>query len=304
MHIRMDWTGLKFDWNRARAFLVTAEEGSLSAAARALGTTQPTLGRQVAALEDELGVVLFERVGRGLSLTPSGLDLLEQMRAMGDAAQKFSLMASGRSQTIEGTITISAAQLAAVFRLPKIISKLRNKHPGINVEIIVDNAVSDLQRREADIAIRSFHPEQPNLISKKIRDVDIYFYGAQGYVEAIGYPKRPEDITGANFIGFDRNGTFLKALAQRGFTLTEDDFPLISSNQLLHWEMVKQGLGLAVFPQDIGDNEPGLVRVFPNIPPVITIPMCLVSHRELKTSRRVRLVFDLLAKELAKPFTR
>ncbi|MEQ8698792.1 MAG: LysR family transcriptional regulator, partial [Bauldia litoralis] len=82
----MDWRSVIFDWNRARAFLVTAEEGSLSAAARALGMTQPTLGRQVDALEAELGVVLFERVGRGLTLTPSGLDLLDHVRAMGEAA--------------------------------------------------------------------------------------------------------------------------------------------------------------------------------------------------------------------------
>ena len=87
MHICMDWRSVRFDWNRARAFLVTAEEGSLSAAARALGMAQPTLGRQVEALQDELGVVLFERTGRGLELTPSGLELLEHVRTMGEAAR-------------------------------------------------------------------------------------------------------------------------------------------------------------------------------------------------------------------------
>ena len=90
---------MAFDWNRARAFLATAEEGSLSAAARALGLTQPTLGRQVAALEEELGIVLFERVGRSLALTQSGIELLDHVRAMGEAANRISLTASGRSQT-------------------------------------------------------------------------------------------------------------------------------------------------------------------------------------------------------------
>ena len=96
----MDWRGIKFDWNRARAFLVTAEDGSLSAAARALGMAQPTLGRQVDALAEELGVVLFERVGRGLSLTPSGLERLDNARVVGEAANGMSLAAAGQSQSI------------------------------------------------------------------------------------------------------------------------------------------------------------------------------------------------------------
>src|SRR6186713_1703226 len=106
---RMDWRSVNFDWNRARAFLVTAEEGSLSAAARALGLAQPTLGRQVSALEEELGIALFERIGRGLRLTAGGLDLVEHVRTMADAANRLSLTASGRSQTIEGPITVTAS---------------------------------------------------------------------------------------------------------------------------------------------------------------------------------------------------
>ena len=114
----MDWNLLKFDWNRARAFLVTAEEGSLSAAARALRMAQPTLGRQVEALERELNVVLFQRVGRGLELTPSGLELLDHVRRMGEAANDFSLAAIGQSQTIEGNISISTSEVYAALLLP------------------------------------------------------------------------------------------------------------------------------------------------------------------------------------------
>ena len=121
----MDWRAVKFDWNRARAFLVTAEEGSLSAAARALNMNQPTLGRQVSSLERELGVALFERAGRGLELTPSGLDLLEHVRAMGDAATNLSLAATGQSDSLEGSICITATEAMAAFDLPPIIHKLR-----------------------------------------------------------------------------------------------------------------------------------------------------------------------------------
>ena len=107
----MKWQTVSFDWNQARAFLVTVEEGSLTAAARALGLTQPTLGRQVAALEDSLGVTLFDRVGRSLRLTPSGLELLDHVRSMGDAAGRVSLTASGQSQTVEGQVCITASDL-------------------------------------------------------------------------------------------------------------------------------------------------------------------------------------------------
>jgi len=157
----MDWRAVKFDWNRARAFLVTAEEGSLSAAARALGMAQPTLGRQVDALEAELDVVLFERVGRGLELTPSGLELLEHVRSMGEAANRVSLTAAGQSQSIEGTICIAASETYAAILLPPILVKLRRLEPGIHIEIVASSKPSDLRRREADIAIRNFAPSGP-----------------------------------------------------------------------------------------------------------------------------------------------
>ena len=167
MHICMDWRSITFDWNRARAFLVTAEEGSLSAAARALGMTQPTLSRQVSALEQELGVALFERVGRGFELTPTGQSLIEHVRAMGDAASYLSLAASGKSESLDGNICITAPESTAVFILPPIIQRLRKAEPGIAIELLASSKVSDLKRREADIAIRAFRPTELDLIAKK-----------------------------------------------------------------------------------------------------------------------------------------
>ena len=143
----MDWRSVKFDWNYARAFLITVEEGSLSAAARALGVSQPTLSRQVSGLEDELGVALFERGGKGLELTPSGMDLVEHVKAMGLAASSFSLAASGKANTIEGNICLSATEVTCAFVLPRILKKLRQAYPGIHVELIASNETSDLRRR-------------------------------------------------------------------------------------------------------------------------------------------------------------
>ena len=293
----MDWRAIRFDWNRARAFLVTAEEGSLSAAARALGMAQPTLGRQVDALEAELGVILFERVGRGFTLTPSGLDLLDHVRAMGDAANRVSLSAAGHSQSIEGTVCIAASEVHAAFLLPPILAKLRQLQPGIDIEIVTSSKASDLRRREADIAIRNFRPTEPDLVGRKIRDLPARLYATPAYLDRIGNPRLPYDLRHADFISIDNSGAFLKGLNALGLNLTERNFPIFTENYLVMWELVKHGLGIGILDGTIGDAEPLVRRALPDLEPLV-FPVWLVSHRELNTSRRVRAVFDLLAEAL------
>ncbi|TAG75046.1 MAG: LysR family transcriptional regulator, partial [Burkholderiales bacterium] len=170
------------DWNQLRAFLETADTGSLSAAARKLGLTQPTLSRQVAAIEQSMGVTLFERVGKAMVLTSTGLDLLEHARAMGSAADALSLVATGRSQAVGGVVSVSATDILASRILPPLVRRLREKAPGIAVEVITTDSLSDLQRREADIAIRHVKPAQPDLIARLVRDVDAYFYASEAWV--------------------------------------------------------------------------------------------------------------------------
>lgn len=296
--ICMDWKSVDFDWNRARAFLVTAEEGSLSAAARALGMTQPTLGRQVTALESELDVALFERGGRGLELTPSGLELLEHVRLMGDAASKLSLTATGQSMSVEGSVCISATEVMAAFTLPPILKKLRQQEPGIEIELIASNSSSDLKRREADIAIRSFQPTQLDLIARKIRSHNFYLYASSDYLRSIGNPTSPAGFNNANFMGMDRSDMMINALKQYGFELSRRNFPVITEHHLVLWEMVKHGLGISFMSKNIGDSEPLVERILPNLEPY-TDQVWLVAHRELKTSRRIRIVYDFLVSELA-----
>ena len=298
MHFCMDWKSIKFDWNRARAFLVTAEEGSLSAAARAMGMTQPTLGRQVDALERELGVTLFQRLGRGLVLTPGGYELLVHVKAMGDAAGKVSLNAFGQSQSIEKTICISASETYAAMLLPSIIAKLRIIEPKIRIEIVASHQTSDLRRREADIAIRNFRPTEPDLVAKKIKDVPAHLYATPKYIESIGNPKNSNELCTADFINISSGDTFMNALNATGFNLTQSNFPVVTENYLVMWEFVKQGLGIGILDGNIGDAEPRVERVLPDHDPMI-FPIWLVAHRELNTNRGIRVVFDLLAKELA-----
>lgn len=299
----MDRRAIRFDWNRARAFLVTAEEGSFSAAGRALAIAQPTIGRQVAGLEEELGVALFERVGSALVLTAAGMDLLEHVRAMGDAATRVSLTAAGQSLSVEGTVCITASELIAAHVMPPIIARLRREHPGIEIEIVASNTARDLQRREADIAIRNFMPTQPELVAKKIADRDARLYASPAYLERIGNPTSPADLANAEFFGFDRTDRMIGGLRALGLELTAKNFPIVTNNHLVQWELAKEGVGICIVMDEVGDAEPRVRRVLPDFPP-LQVPVWLATHRELRTSRRIRVVFDLLAEALADPPTR
>ncbi len=290
---------MRFDWNRARAFLVTAEEGSLSAAARALGMTQPTLGRQVDALEQELDVSLFERIGKRLVLTESGLDLLEHVRAMGSAANEFALAASGRSQTLEGAVRITAGDMFAGHVLPPILADIRARWPGIAVDVVATNVPQDLRRREADIAIRTFRPEQPELFARKVNEMTGTLYAATSYLERIGRPQSLAELSLADFIGFDRKPGLVDFLNARGLEVSQANFPFVCDNQLVQWALVKQGLGVGVQADNIAAAEPLVEPAYPGFD-VVPFPIWVVSHREVHTSKRVRVVFDLLVEQLGK----
>ncbi|MBV1911707.1 MAG: LysR family transcriptional regulator [Kangiellaceae bacterium] len=291
------WNAIKFDWNHAKALFVTVQEGSLSAAARALGMTQSTLSRQVSALERDLGVVLFERIGRGLELTPVGLQLLEHAEAMTDAAIGLSRSATGNNRSVEGSVCISATETTAMYQLPSAIKKLREIHPGIKIELIASNFASDLKRREADIAIRAFRPSQPDLIARKIKDLNYGLYAAKEYFSSIGKPTTVEQVTGAEFIGFDQTTRFIDILSENGLTLSKDQFKVLTEHTIVNWAMVKAGLGIGVTLQTIGELDKKLCRILPTLELPVG-ELWLVAHRELKNNHRIRVVWDFLIEEL------
>jgi DNA-binding transcriptional LysR family regulator len=286
------------DWNQLKAFLQTAQTGSLSAAARKLGLSQPTLSRKVAAIEQQMGVTLFERVGKAMVLTPTGLDLLEHARAMGSAAEALGMAASGRSQAVGGVVSVSATDAVATYLLPPIVQRLRAQEPGIVVEVIASNAISDLLRREADIAIRHVQPGQPDLIARLVREAQAHFYASEEWVRTHGHPRNGEDAAQLPFVGSDRNGQYLGYLRQHGLNVTEENFSCYSDHTVAHWALVRQGMGIGAMVDQIARDTPGIVRVLDDVPPV-RFPIWLVTHRELRTSRRIRVVFEALAEGLS-----
>ena len=297
MHFRMNWKSINFDWNQVRSFLATVEKGSFSAAARVLDQTQPTVGRQVAALEEALGVLLFERVGKSLNLTTAGAEILVHVRDMADTASRISLTATSQAQTIEGQVRITASDLMSAYQLPPIIKQLRVAAPRLDIEVVAANDLRDIQRREADIAIRHVRPTQPDLIAKLVANVKAHFYAAPSFLDQVGRPRNEEELAKLDFVGFGEVSVMVNYLQEAGIAVTEDNFLLSSKNGIVAWEMVRRGLGICVMSEDIANLTPGVERVLPNREP-FTFPVWLATHSELHTARRIRLVFDLLAEQL------
>lgn len=288
---------MNIDWNRARAFLATAEAGSLSAAARKLALTQPTLSRQVAALEAELGVTLFERIGKKLVLTEAGGSLLEHARAMGEAALAMTFAASGRAQAIEGRVTVSATDGYAAYVLPEILPRIRREAPQVTLLILASNSLSDLQRREADIAIRHVRPEGDTLIGRLVRESTASLYASRSWIARNGHPATLADIAAHDFIGFEQSERFAGFMRGMGTRATVDGFRLVSESSVAVWEMAKRGLGVCLMSREIAARTEGMVGLFPALD-APRFPVWLVTHRELRTSRRIRLVYEILAEEL------
>jgi DNA-binding transcriptional LysR family regulator len=293
----MNWASITFDWNQARAFLVTAETGSFSAAARALQLTQPTVGRQVAGLELALDVTLFERIGRTLSLTPAGEELLHHMRTMGEAATRASLVASGRAETVSGTVCISVTDILAHYVMPKIIEDLRRLAPQIRIDVLDSNDLSDLQRREADIAIRHVAPTQLDLISRKVREADGKLYASRLYLDRFGPINKVADVATAEFIGMGNDEELLSFFGRWNLPVTVANITTSSVHGGLVWQLARQGLGIAPMSNDIAEMCPDMVPVLPELTPV-PVPYWLTTHRELHNSKRIRLVYDHLAEAL------
>jgi DNA-binding transcriptional LysR family regulator len=299
----MSWENTNFDWNYAKAFMVAVEKGSFTSAAKELKISQTTLGRQITAFEEDLGMTLFLRGGnKTLELTESGHDLLEYVQVMADSAKKLSLRASGKTTTLEGIVRISASEAEAVYSLPRIVKKIRQTWPGIIVEIVASNKASNLEKREADIAIRNFKPKGQNLIIKQLKDTHAYLYASPGYLESINYTGGRGCLSGADVIvtpEIDEQSMLNILINSFKMNVTTKNLTVLTKNQSTYWELVKSGVGIGVMPSHIGDNEKTVVRVDKNSSPV-PFGNWIVAHSELNKNPRIRLVYDFIADEFQK----
>ncbi|MCF1744997.1 LysR family transcriptional regulator [Paradevosia shaoguanensis] len=286
------------DWSLWRSFAAVVETGSLSAAARELGLSQPTLGRHVEALEQSLGVVLFERTLTGFKPTETALRLYEPVRGAQRALAEAALMAEGAQPGLNGTVRITASEVVSHFVLPQLLVPIRAQFPDIAIEIVPTDSAENLLLREADIAIRMFRPTQLELVTRKLGELPIVCCAHESYLARRGTPQTTEELYGHDLIGLDRSDLLIRAASGMGFALTRDDFRLRTDDQPLAWQLTRAGLGIAFAQQGLVETTPGMRALLPQLQ-IPALEVWLTTHRELFTSRRIRAIYDALGAALS-----
>lgn len=281
------------DWSHYRSFLAVLETGSLSAAARLLDLTQPTLARHIDALEAALGCQLFLRSPHGLAATDAAEALRPHAVSMAATAAALRRTASGIGATPQGTVRITASDVVGIEVLPPILADLRAHHPGIVVELALTDAVEDLLRRDADIAVRMVAPQQDALVARRVGDIPLGLFGHPDYLARKGIPGTVADLDRHDVIGYDKETPALRALAARMPAFRRNDFALRTDSNVAQLAAIRAGLGLGGAQVPLGARY-GLTRVLADIVD-LALPVWLVVHEDLKASPRCRVVFDALA---------
>jgi DNA-binding transcriptional LysR family regulator len=286
------------DWSQLQSFIAVAEHGSLSGAARARKSSQPTLSRHIAQLEQNIGARLFERSSSGVILTAKGSDLMAHASQMADAAAQLTLLTEGGSQTFAGTVRITASQIVATYLLPRVLTELHRIAPEIEIEVVASDDTENLLRREADIALRMYRPTQDDVIAQHLGDLTMGAYAAQSYIEHKGMPGELEDVVHHDVIGYDRSTLIIDGLRAFGLDVARSFFKFRSDDQVVCWQMVRSGFGIGFNQIAIGDADPAVRRVFKDTV-VGQLPIWLTAHPEVRSIPRIRKVYDHLKTVLA-----
>lgn len=292
-----------FDWSLVRAFLAVAETGSLSAAARHLSQSQPTLGRQIKQLEDQIGLRLFERQARGLELTETGESLLEPARAMRAAFGQLRLRAAGQDHKIQGTVRITASEVMAHHVLPQIIAQMRETEPNIQIELVPSDSSENLLFREADIAVRMYRSTQLDVITKQIGTVEMGIFAAKKYLAKHGTPERIEDLLNHTIVGYDRDDRIIVGMRDLGWPASRDFFDVRCDDQNTYWELVRAGCGVGFTQQPFANVDPLIQRVLPEVE-LPTLPIWLAAPEVMRSTPRIKRVWDMLEEGISTVFAR
>ena len=286
-----------FDWALVKSFVAVLDAGSLMGAARRMRAQQPTLSRHIAELELQLGAPLFERTGRGVSPTATGLAIAEAARQMEEGAGALARSLAKSRDATTGTVRITTSQVAATWLLPPLLARLQQAEPGIAVELVASNQLSNLLRREADIAVRMVRPEQGSLVARKLAEVKIVAAAHQSYLDRAGTPRQPQELLAHRLIGYDRDDTILRGFAGKGLSLQRESFALRTDDQVAYGRLVATGAGIGFVAQYNIRHWPGVVALLPQLG-IPALPCWLAVHREIRGNRLVRSVFDFLAEAI------
>lgn len=285
------------DWSLVQAFLAVAEAGSLSGAARVLGASQPTLGRQIKSLEQQLGAELFHRQARGFGLTTTGAELVMPAQTMRAAMQQISLTAAGQQAQLDGTVRITASVATSAWHLPEIIARIRRLEPAIAIELVPSDDTRNLLYREADIAVRMYRPTQLDLVTQHLGEITLGVFAAKSYLAAHGVPTSFDEVPDHVFVGYDTHADIIDGFAEMGITVDRDTFKVRCDDHVAYWELVRAGCGVGFGQASVGRADPLLEELMPDLP-MPTLPIWLTAHEAMRQTPRIRRVWDLLAEGL------
>jgi DNA-binding transcriptional LysR family regulator len=285
-------------WELLRTFLAVTRDGSLSGAARRLGLTQPTIGRHIEALEADLGLSLFTRSQRGLLATPAALELIPHAESMEVASAALSRAASGEAATERGTVRVTASEIMGCEVLPAILASFRHKHPGIVLELALTNRNKDLLRRDADIAVRMVRPTQNALVARRIGKSLINLYAHQSYVKTFGTPQSIAELDKHCLIGFDRDDHAFRSAGPLAKKITGYAFGFRCDSDVAQLAALRAGVGIGGCQVNIAKRTPKLVPVLAKAVQ-FELEVWIAMHEGLRSTHRVRLLFDHLARGLA-----
>jgi DNA-binding transcriptional LysR family regulator len=262
-----------------------------------LQSSQPTIGRHVAELEAQLGLVLFDRTGRGMTPTEAALRLADSARAMQSGADQLARSVVGSDRSASGTVRITASQPIACFVLPPLLAQMRVSLPEVQVELVASNAVSNLLRREADIAVRMVPPEQANVIARRVGNVALRACAHQEYLRRRGVPRHLADLLVHELIGGDRNDEIRKGFASLGYSVEREQFAFRTDDLIAIWQAVRAGLGIGFVSEHLIRTDHAVIPLLPKLK-IEPLPVWLAVHKQIRTSKRIRAVYDFLADAL------
>lgn len=289
---------VSINWTLYHSFLAVMEQGSLSGAARVLGSTQPTIGRHISELEKVLNVSLFVRTPTGFVPTDLAHALLPQAKHMESMAASMSRAAHRESDSIQGTVRLSASEIVGVELLPKVLAKLNQVYPKVLVELVVSDTPQDLLYREADIALRMFRPTQNALVTRLLGQVELGFFAHRQYLERQGTPQHFEELEDHTLIGFDTFADYMRSFADT-FPLPLDRrlFQYRADNSLAQLALIRAGVGIGMCQKQLVSEQDEMIPLFVG-QCSLSLEVWLTMHEDLKRNRACKAVFDFLGDEL------
>ncbi|APR54169.1 LysR family transcriptional regulator [Sphingomonas koreensis] len=285
-------------WDLYRSFAAVLRAGSLSGAARMLGMTQPSIARHVDALEDALGIDLFVRTQRGLSPTDAALRLRPYAESLEATAAALRRAVASDTDATAGTVRITASEIVGTEHLPAILTRVRQRHPALHVELVLSNAVDDLLQRHADIAVRMVEPVQQALVVRRAGAVEVGLHAHGRYLADREIPRSLAALSAHNLIGFDTETPMIRAVGARFPELNRAAFALRADSDIAQLAAIRAGFGIGFCQVQVARRDPDLVRVLAG-EVSFEFGMWIVMHEDLRSNQACRIIFDALAEGLS-----